>query len=119
MEKSMLIQLQDITAENVRPIIERAEEFRVRFPKEFEGWYLLGLCFYRMGRKSEALYYLTRAYDITPDPSLKSLIQKLGGDVRKASLYVAGYYLRQKKSMFITYLLFLTVLITMAWMTTQ
>ena len=116
MERALLVKPQDITAANVQPLLERAEEFRARFPQDFEGWYLLGLCQYRLGRTGEALYCLTRAHAVAPGPELESLIRRMGGDPARASAYRFQHYVKQERSVILTYVLLFSALAIMSRM---
>lgn len=114
MERVLLIRPQDIDEENVFPLLERGREITSRRPGDFEGWYLTGLCSYRLGRRQEARYELARAHALVPEERLERMLSDLGGSPDRLPRYRLGHFLRHNRGMISSAGLFLAAAAVLA-----
>lgn len=116
MEHALLIKPQDLDESNVLPLLERSDELISRCPEAFEGWYLAGLCHYRLGQKADALYSLTRAYGLVPETRVAELVRNLGGDVSRSESYALRHRLGRIRPVAMTVLVLLAGTVLLAWL---
>jgi hypothetical protein len=87
MDRASLVELRDIDENNIATVLQKAEAFKLRFPETFDGWYITGLCHYKLGNRGEALYNLSMAYLISSDERAKKYIELLGGSIDRQHIY--------------------------------
>ena len=96
-ERILLIRPQDVDEDNVFPLLERGREIVARKPGDFDGWYLTGLCSYRLGRRRDALYALAMAHAIVPEERVSRMMADLEGSPERLARYRLGHALRHNR----------------------
>ncbi len=107
MNRSMLININDINAQNIYPILVQAESLKLKMPDNFDGWYVSGLCYYKMGNTSESLYNLTQAYALSPEQEILKILETLKGTPKKTKQYKMVHDLKRNNGVIMTIVIFI------------
>ena len=117
MDRALLLDLNDFNNYNVQQLLSQAEALKLRMPDIFDGWYVAGMCYYKLGDANEALYNLSMAYEISPDERVLSYIKALNGKVEKSGQYRLLHNIKVHNGIVLTifvFILAIAFLITLA-----
>lgn len=109
MDRALFVKLDDITDKNVIAALTRAESLKIRLPEVFDGWYIAGLCYYKLGNAYEALYNFTKAYQISPNDDVEKYIHALKGNIKHARRYSLLHNIRSNNGIVLTFIVLILV----------